>query len=40
MKDIRLCDDSELEMISKLCEKNNMGIEVQIKVMYMRLFYI
>ena len=29
MKEIRLCDDGELELTSKLCINNNLGIEVQ-----------
>lgn len=29
MKDIRLCDDGNLELTTKLCKKNNLGIEIQ-----------
>ena len=29
MKDIRLCDNAELERILPLCKENNLGIEVQ-----------
>lgn len=29
MKEIRLCDDAELMRVLKLCEDNNLGIEIQ-----------
>lgn len=29
MKDIRLCDSGELDLTSKLCTENNLGIELQ-----------
>ena len=29
MKEIRLCDDTEVKRISKLCIDNNLGIEIQ-----------
>lgn len=29
MKEIRLCDDGEVEVAAKLCKENNLGMEVQ-----------
>lgn len=29
MKEIRLCDDGEIEFTSRLCKENNLGIEIQ-----------
>ena len=29
MKEIRLCDDGELNLTSELCVKNNLGLEIQ-----------
>lgn len=31
MKEIRLCDDGDIEYTANLCSKNNLGIECKIK---------